>query len=60
MKNIEVFSEINEQLLQQSISNVRIPNSDDALEVLFAYTVLLRATENAGALKRVQESVHLA
>ena len=47
-KSIEVYSDLNDELLTESLALVHIPSSDTASEMLFAFNVLLRATENAG------------
>ena len=52
-QNVEILTEVNKQLLDVSLRYVRIPCSQTAPDLLFAFNVLLRATENAGIMRAV-------
>ena len=52
-QNIDILTEVNKELFDNSLSSVKIPCSQTASDLLFAFNVLLRATENTGILRAV-------
>ena len=52
-ENIDTLTEVNKELFDNSLSSVKIPCSQAASDLLFAFNVLLRATENTGILRAV-------
>ena len=52
-ENIDILTEVNKELFDNSLSSVKIPCSQAASDLLFAFNVLLRATENTGILRAV-------
>ena len=50
---IHVFTDLNKQLLDVSLSALEVPSDTTAADLLFAFNVLMRATENAGITRAV-------
>ena len=50
-QSIDILTEINRELFDNSLSSVKIPCSQSASNLLFAFNLLLRATENAGIMR---------